>query len=194
MKQAIWKISMKRKNQYVKKLAIFVLCINLLCTTIPVHSQQSVLREKAYIFAKDFALGGLATVGSLLVGKGLSYICLYNTKDIGIEKLKIGNHLSIKIGNHLSQNTQNKLDIITVAGALGVRLLVKLAYDLVSKGSKSLRIKEYIRNLVLNIFGFAGFFSSNRIETMLLGAGLGNSIGGLTADYVLSKQVQENSD
>ncbi len=177
---------MKRKNQYVKKLAIFVLCINLLCTTIPVHSQQSVLREKAYIFAKDFALGGLATVGSLLVGKGLSYICLYNTKDIGIEKLKIG--------NHLSQNTQNKLDIITVAGALGVRLLVKLAYDLVSKGSKSLRIKEYIRNLVLNIFGFAGFFSSNRIETMLLGAGLGNSIGGLTADYVLSKQVQENSD
>lgn len=178
---------MKRKNQYVKKLAIFVLCINLLCTTIPVYSQQSVLREKAYTFAKDFSLGGLATVGSFAVSMVLSNIYFFYTKGARIQNNQTNDNVSQK-----TKDTSQK--IIVAAGALGVRLLVKLIYDLASKGPKSLCTKEYIRNLVSNTFGLAGLISSNGIGTMLLGVGLGNSIGGLTADHALSKQVQENAN
>ncbi len=84
--------------------------------------------------------------------------------------------------------------IIVVAGALGVHLLAKLAYDLASKGHKSLCTKEYIRNLISNTFGLAGLISSNSIATMFLGVGLGNAIGGLAADHALPKQVQENAN
>ncbi len=177
---------MKRKNQYVKKLTIFVLCINLLCTTTPVYPQQSVLREKAYTFTKDFALGGLATVGSFAVSMVLSNIYFFCTKSTGRNNNQTNDNVSQK-----TKDTSQK--IIVAAGALGVRLLIKLTYDLASKGPKSLCTKEYIRNLISNTFGLAGFISSNSIDTMLLGVGLGNAIGGFAADHALPKQVQENA-
>ncbi len=174
---------MKRKNQYTKKSAIFALCVNLLCITTPVYPQQSIIQEKIYTFAKDFSLGGLATIGSYLASTVLFTVgsnFYYSQKNN-----QTNNNVSQKTKKYTSQK------IIVAAGAVGIRLLAKFTYDLASKGHKGLCTKVYARNFATNIFGLAGGFLGSELTDnsaiMLLGIGLGNAIGGLATYYVLSK-------